>query len=116
MLDLCASLQCDFLTSYWQNNIVAGDAGDGDHWQRDQGEVDHHALLHHQAVLHILLIPSLPLHLLLLLIIILLLLIILLLFLIILLLFLTILLLLLLLLLQEVWKVLRLSLLACRDL
>ena len=30
--------------------------------KRDQGEFDHHDLLHHQAVLHILLIPPLPLH------------------------------------------------------
>ena len=59
----------------------------------DQGEVDHHALLHQQAVLHIFPIPSLPLHLLLLLIILLLLHIILLLFLIILFLFFIILLL-----------------------
>ena len=80
----------------------------------DQGEVDHHAHPHQQAVLHILIIPYLPLHFLLLLIILLLLLTILLLFLITLLLFFIILLLFLLL--QEVWKASRLSLLACRDL
>ena len=80
----------------------------------DQGEVDHHALLVEQAVLHIALIPSLPLHLPLLLINLLLLLMILLLVIIILLLFFIILLLFLHL--QEVWKASRLSLLACSDL
>ena len=68
--------------------------------KRDKGEFDNHALLHHHAVLHILLIPPLPLHLLLLIIILLLLLLI----------------LLLLLLLQEVWKASRSSLLSYRDL
>ena len=63
-----------------------------------QGEFECHALLQHQAVLHILLIPPLPLHLLLVIII------------------LPLLLPILLPLLQEVWKAFRPSLLSCRDL
>ena len=68
--------------------------------KRDQGGFDNHALLHHQAVMHNLLIPPLPLYLLLLMIILLLILLI----------------LLLLPLLQEVWMASRRSLLSCRDL
>ena len=67
---------------------------------RDQGEFDYNALLHHQAVLHILGNPPLPLHLLLIIIILQLLLPV----------------LLLLPLLQSVWKASRPSLLSCRDL
>ena len=80
----------------------------------DQGEVDHHALPHQQAVLNILIIPSLSLHFLLLLIILLLLLTSILLFLIT--LFLLFIILHLFLPLQEVWKASRLSLIVCRDL
>ena len=68
--------------------------------KRDRGELDQHALLHHQAVLHYTL-PPLPLHLLLIIIILFLLL---------------LLILLLLLLFKEVWKTSRPSLLSCRDL
>ena len=58
MLGLCASLRCDCQLLIGRKNLVEGDAGEGDQWCGDQGEVDHHALLNHQTVLPILLIPS----------------------------------------------------------
>ena len=91
MLDLCVSLQFGCLTSYcwkvpWIRSCKSGK------W--DPGEFDNHALLHHPAVLDILLIHPFPIHLLLLIIILLLLLPI--------------------PLFQEVWKASRPSLLSCR--
>ena len=45
-----------------RKNLTEGDAGEQDKWQGDQGYFDHPALFHCQAVLHVLLIPPLPLH------------------------------------------------------
>ena len=101
MLGLCVSLHCGCLTSSWLKEPWSrGCKGRRQVAKRDLGEFDNHALLHHQAVLHILFIPPIPLNLLIIIIIIILL----------------HLLILLLLLLQEVWKASRPSLLCCRDL
>ena len=67
MLDLFVYLQCGCLTSScckepWSRSCKSG--------SRDQGKSDYLAHLLHQAIMHILLIPPLPLHLLLIIIII----------------------------------------------